>query len=57
MGIAGLLPLLSEAQRKGHVKEFAGQTVGVDSYIWLYKGAFSCAVEVGLGTATTKYVT
>ncbi|KAJ2780049.1 hypothetical protein H4R18_003664 [Coemansia javaensis] len=57
MGISGLLPLLSEAQRKGHVKEFAGQTVGVDSYIWLYKGAFSCAVEVGLGQPTTKYVT
>ncbi|KAJ1735040.1 hypothetical protein LPJ61_000760 [Coemansia biformis] len=56
MGITGLLPLLSEAQRKGHVKEFAGQTVGVDSYIWLYKGAFSCAVEIGLGTPTMKYV-
>ncbi|KAJ2615687.1 hypothetical protein H4S08_001133 [Coemansia sp. RSA 1365] len=57
MGITGLLPLLSEAQRKGHVKEFANKTVGVDSYIWLYKGAFSCAVQVGLGQPTTKYVT
>ncbi|KAJ2802804.1 hypothetical protein H4R20_003137 [Coemansia guatemalensis] len=57
MGITGLLPLLSEAQRKGHVKEFANKTVGVDSYIWLYKGAFSCAVQVGLGEPTSKYVT
>ncbi|KAJ2827383.1 hypothetical protein IWW50_001917 [Coemansia erecta] len=57
MGITGLLPLLSEAQRKGHVKEFAGQTVGIDSYIWLYKGAFSCAVDIGLNQPTTKYIT
>ncbi|KAJ1759547.1 Rad2 nuclease, partial [Coemansia sp. RSA 1591] len=56
MGITGLLPLLSEAQRKGHVKEFSGQTVGIDSYIWLYKGAFSCAVEIGLNQPTTKYI-
>ncbi|KAJ2623522.1 hypothetical protein GGI26_002361 [Coemansia sp. RSA 1358] len=56
MGISGLLPLLREAQRKGHVKEFSGQTVGVDSYIWLYKGAFSCAADLALGTPTTKYV-
>ncbi|KAJ2670489.1 Rad2 nuclease [Coemansia sp. RSA 1085] len=57
MGITGLLPLLKEAQRKGHVKEFSGQTLGVDSYIWLYKGAFSCAVELGLDKPTSKYVT
>ncbi|KAJ2496479.1 Rad2 nuclease [Coemansia sp. RSA 1972] len=56
MGITGLLPLLSEAQRKGHIKEFSGQTVGIDSYIWLYKGAFSCAVEIGLNQPTTKYI-
>ncbi|KAJ2454507.1 Rad2 nuclease [Coemansia sp. RSA 2336] len=56
MGITGLLPLLKEAQRKGHVKEFSGQTLGVDSYIWLYKGAFSCAVELGLDKPTSKYV-
>ncbi|KAJ2368182.1 Rad2 nuclease [Coemansia sp. RSA 2610] len=56
MGISGLLPLLSEAQRKGHIDELSGKTVGVDSYIWLYKGAFSCAVEIGLNQPTTKYV-
>ncbi|KAJ2851296.1 Rad2 nuclease [Coemansia brasiliensis] len=56
MGITGLLPLLKEAQRKGHVKEFSGQTLGVDSYIWLYKGAFSCAVELGLDKPTSKYI-
>ncbi|KAJ2400336.1 hypothetical protein GGI23_002096 [Coemansia sp. RSA 2559] len=57
MGIAGLLPLLREAQRKSHVKEFSGQTVGVDSYIWLYRGAFACASDLAMGNATTKYIT
>ncbi|KAJ1795857.1 Rad2 nuclease, partial [Coemansia sp. RSA 2399] len=57
MGITGLLPLLREAQRKGHVKEFSGQTVGVDSYIWLYRGAFACASDLAMGNATTKYIT
>ncbi|KAJ2747743.1 hypothetical protein GGI20_000213 [Coemansia sp. BCRC 34301] len=56
MGISGLLPLLSEAQRPGHVKEFSGQTIGVDSYIWLYKGAFACASDLALNQPTTKYV-
>ncbi|KAJ2659604.1 Rad2 nuclease [Coemansia sp. RSA 1200] len=57
MGISGLLPLLREAQRKGHVKEFSGQTVGVDSYIWLYKGAFACASDLAMGIPTAKYIT
>ncbi|KAI7821843.1 PIN domain-like protein [Kickxella alabastrina] len=56
MGITGLLPLLREAQRSGHVREFSGQTVGVDSYIWLYKGAFGCASELALNQPTTKYI-
>ncbi|KAJ1668797.1 hypothetical protein IW140_000135 [Coemansia sp. RSA 1813] len=57
MGISGLLPLLRETQRKGHVKEFSGQTVGVDSYIWLYKGAFACASDLAMDRPTTKYIT
>ncbi|KAJ1962211.1 hypothetical protein GGI12_002782 [Dipsacomyces acuminosporus] len=57
MGISGLLPLLRESQRNGHVEEFSGKTVGVDSYIWLYKGAFSCAADLALGQPTEKYIT
>ncbi|KAI8319961.1 PIN domain-like protein [Martensiomyces pterosporus] len=56
MGISGLLPLLRESQRTGHVEEFAGQTVGVDSYIWLYKGVFSCAADLALNKPTNRYV-
>ncbi|KAJ2602782.1 Rad2 nuclease [Coemansia sp. RSA 1721] len=57
MGISGLLPLLRETQRSGHIEEFSGQTVGVDSYIWLYKGAFGCSTELALNKPTTKYIT
>ncbi|ORX70255.1 PIN domain-like protein [Linderina pennispora] len=56
MGISGLLPLLRETQEKGHIEQFAGQTVGIDSYIWLYRGAFSCAADLALGKPTTKYI-
>ncbi|KAJ2547332.1 Rad2 nuclease, partial [Coemansia sp. RSA 1836] len=56
MGISGLIPLLREAQHPGHIKDFSGQTVGIDSYIWLYKGAFACASDLALNQPTTKYV-
>ncbi|KAJ1718694.1 hypothetical protein LPJ53_006374 [Coemansia erecta] len=57
MGITGLIPLLGQAQTNGHIKQFSGQTVGIDSYIWLYKGAFGCAADLALAQPTTKYIT
>ncbi|KAJ2779389.1 Rad2 nuclease [Coemansia interrupta] len=57
MGISGLIPLLSQAQTNGHIKQFSGQTVGIDSYIWLYKGAFGCAADLALAQPTTKFIT
>lgn len=30
--------------------------MAVDSYVWLHKGIVSCAIELGLGTPTTKYI-
>ncbi|OLL25356.1 Exodeoxyribonuclease 1 [Neolecta irregularis DAH-3] len=56
MGIHGLLPALKSIQQKTHIRAFAGQTVGVDAYVWLYKGAFACAFNLALGKDTTKYV-
>ncbi|KAL2919784.1 hypothetical protein HK105_200701 [Polyrhizophydium stewartii] len=56
MGIPGLLPLLKSAHRSVHLREFEGQSVGVDGYVWLHKGAFSCAYELFMGIPTTKYV-
>ncbi|KAI9779110.1 MAG: Rad2 nuclease [Peltula sp. TS41687] len=56
MGITGLLPLLKSIQRTCILKVFAGQTIGVDAYGWLHKGAIACAVDLALGRHTTKFV-
>lgn len=52
MGIQGLLPFLKEASTSVHVKQFEGQTVAVDTYCWIYRGAFGCAEELALGKPT-----
>jgi exonuclease-1 len=56
MGISGLLPLLKSIQRPRHLSEFAGQTVAVDAYVWLHRGAYGCAPELALGKPTSRYV-
>jgi exonuclease-1 len=55
MGIQGLLPLLKSIERPVHLKDYAGYTLAVDGYVWLHKGAFSCAQELCLGQPTQKY--
>ncbi|KAI8600294.1 PIN domain-like protein [Dissophora ornata] len=57
MGIQGLLPLLKSIAKPVHLKDYAGQTLAVDGYVWLHKGAFACAQELCLGQPTQKYVT
>ncbi|WVQ77955.1 hypothetical protein IAT38_000035 [Cryptococcus sp. DSM 104549] len=56
MGISGLLPLLKEVQVSGNIKEFKGQRLAVDAYVWLHKGAFGCAEALVKGHKTTKFV-
>ncbi|KAG0212271.1 Rad2 nuclease [Mortierella sp. GBA30] len=56
MGIQGLLPLLKSIEKPVHLKDYTGQTLAVDGYVWLHKGAFACAQELCLGQATQKYV-
>ncbi|KAF8981340.1 Rad2 nuclease [Entomortierella lignicola] len=57
MGIQGLLPLLKSVEKPVHLKDYAGQTLAVDGYVWLHKGAFACAQELCLDQVTQKYVT
>ncbi|KAF9188911.1 Rad2 nuclease [Haplosporangium sp. Z 767] len=57
MGIQGLLPLLKSIEKPVHLKDYAGQTLAVDGYVWLHKGAFACAQELCLGQVTQKYIT
>ena len=54
MGINGLLPCLRSVSRAAHVREYAGQRVAVDSYVWLHRGAFTCARELALNEPTDK---
>ncbi|KAK9375700.1 uncharacterized protein V1513DRAFT_441688 [Lipomyces chichibuensis] len=56
MGISGLLPLLKSIQQPAHVKEFAGQVIAVDAYVWLHRGAIACASDLAFGNHTRKYV-
>ncbi|WFD44661.1 hypothetical protein MPSI1_003331 [Malassezia psittaci] len=56
MGIAGLLPLLKEIQQETHVEKYRGKTVGIDAYVWLHRGAYSCASDLALGKPTTRYI-
>src|SRR5690554_5550306 len=57
MGIQGLLPLLRSIEKPVHLKDYAGQTLAIDGYVWLHKGAFACAQELCLGQVTQKYDT
>uniref|UniRef100_A0A3P9PZ75 Exonuclease 1 n=1 Tax=Poecilia reticulata TaxID=8081 RepID=A0A3P9PZ75_POERE len=56
MGISGLLQFLKDAAEPVNVKKYKGQTVAVDTYCWLHKGAFSCAEKLAKGEPTDQYV-
>jgi len=46
MGITGLLPCLKPHMKPKHLSTLKGKTVGVDSYSWLHKAVYSCAIEL-----------
>ena len=56
MGISGLLPLLSDAAKKGRVDIFRGKTVGIDASTWLHKGAYGCATALARGEDTDSFL-
>uniref|UniRef100_A0A4W3JWN2 Exonuclease 1 n=1 Tax=Callorhinchus milii TaxID=7868 RepID=A0A4W3JWN2_CALMI len=56
MGIQGLLSFVKEASEPIHIKKYRGQTVAVDMYCWLHKGAFACADKLAKGEKTEQYV-
>uniref|UniRef100_A0A668AWK3 Exonuclease 1 n=1 Tax=Myripristis murdjan TaxID=586833 RepID=A0A668AWK3_9TELE len=56
MGIPGLLQFIKDASEPINVKKYKGQTVAVDTYCWLHKGAFSCAEKLAKGEPTDQYV-
>ncbi|OWZ10160.1 uclease 1 [Phytophthora megakarya] len=56
MGVAGLLPVLKSVTDQVHVSKYAGKTAGVDASGWLYKGAYSCAVDLLKDRKTDAYL-
>jgi len=57
MGVTGLLPVIKSVMDEVHVSKYAGKTVGVDASSWLYKGAYSCPVDLFLGQPTDACAT
>ncbi|XP_072368253.1 exonuclease 1 isoform X2 [Scyliorhinus torazame] len=56
MGIQGLLQFVKDASEPIHIKKYKGQTVALDMYCWLHKGAFACADKLAKGEPTDQYV-
>lgn len=47
---------MKPVQSDCHIKDYTGQTAAVDVMTWLYKGAYSCARELGLGQETLAFL-
>ncbi|KAJ1285660.1 hypothetical protein BS78_03G295000 [Paspalum vaginatum] len=56
MGIQGLLPQLKSIMAPIRMEELRGQTVAVDTYSWLHKGALSCGDRLCKGIPTTRHI-
>jgi exonuclease-1 len=56
MGIQGLLPQLKSIMAPIGVEALKGQTVAVDTYSWLHKGALSCGDRLCKGLPTTRHI-
>ncbi|EKG10769.1 DNA repair protein [Macrophomina phaseolina MS6] len=56
MGISGLLPLLKSIHKQCHLRQFSGQTIGVDAYGWLHRGTVACAIDLALDKPTRKHI-
>ncbi|KGO74592.1 XPG/RAD2 endonuclease [Penicillium italicum] len=56
MGIKGLHGLLKSIQKPCHIKNFNGQTLGVDAYGWLHRGTVACSVDLVLENPTRKHI-
>lgn len=54
MGISGLLQFIKDASEPINIKKYKGQTMAVDTYCWLHKGAFSCAEKLAKGEPTEQ---
>ncbi|KAI8855196.1 PIN domain-like protein [Chytridium lagenaria] len=56
MGVSGLLPFLAPIAKSVHLKNYSGCVFAVDTYVWLHRGAFSCAFDLCTGKPTKGYI-
>jgi exonuclease 1 len=47
--------LLKTIHRTADLRKYAGETLGIDGYGWLHRGAIACAIELAQGKPTRKY--
>jgi exonuclease 1 len=47
---------LKSIHRATEIKKYDGNTLGIDGYGWLHRGAVACAIELAQGKPTRKYV-
>ncbi|OAY66424.1 Exonuclease 1, partial [Ananas comosus] len=50
MGIQNLLRFMRPFIEPVHIKKYSGKRVGIDAYSWMHKGAYSCSMELCLGS-------
>jgi exonuclease-1 len=56
MGIDGLLAAMKPEMKFGHLSNFTGKVAAIDAMSWLYKGAFSCAMELAQKKPVATYL-
>ena len=56
MGIKDLLQNLKSIQRRVHISKYSDQPVGIDSYCWLHKGLYNCAMDFIKHGDISKYL-
>lgn len=48
--------MLKSIHKPTHLRNFAGQTLGIDAYGWLHRGTVSCAIELAQQKPTRKHI-
>ena len=57
MGIQGLIPFVKRHHASVNLTKYKDMLVAVDGYVWLHRGAFSCALDLlTKKEETTKWV-
>ena len=56
MGIQGLHQIIKPALKEVSLSTYRGSTAVIDIMVWLYRGSYSCAYELGRGDPTLNFL-